>query len=120
MVHDTTINIGLGIPTEFLTINFKSLRPVNSALTQVELKVLITGVEKLLKSKALFSSSFEMMVVVEVVQIMVNSPTTTDPTNHFNPMLPNIVTVDFFDGILVTTNDNRRFINPKKEDLIFI
>ena len=51
---------------------------------------------------------------------MVNSPTTTDPTNDFNPMLPNVVTVDFFDGILVTTNDYRRFVNPKKEDLILI
>ena len=51
---------------------------------------------------------------------MVNSPTTTNPTNHFNPMLPNVVTVDFFDSILVATNDNGWFVNPEKEDLILI
>ena len=44
------------------TIISKSLRPVNSAFTPNSSKVLMTGIEKLLKSKALFSVSLEMMV----------------------------------------------------------
>ena len=51
---------------------------------------------------------------------MIDSSASTDTTNNLNAMLSDIVTIDFFNGILMTSDNDRGFINPKQENHIFI
>ena len=51
---------------------------------------------------------------------MVNSPTTGQTANHMDVISFFLFLVDFLDGILVLTDDDGWFIDPKDKNLINI
>ena len=120
MVHDTTINIGLSITTELLTSNLQVIASSKFGLYSKLCQGVDNWRRKTLEVKSTIFAFLGDNGVVEVVQIMINSSPAADTTHYFNTMLTNIITVDFFDSVLVAPYDDRRFVNPEQENFILI
>ena len=120
MVHDTAVNIGLRIAAELLTINFQVVTAGEFSLYPKLCQGVDNRRRKTLEVKGTIFTFLGDNGVVEVVQIMINSSAAADTTHDLNAMLTNVVTVDFFNGILVTPYDDRRFVNPEQENFILI
>ena len=120
MVHDTTVDIGLRIATELLAINLQVIAASEFSLYPKLCQGIDNRRRETLEVKSTIFAFLGDNSVVEVVQIMINSSTTADTTHDLNAMLTNVVTVDFFYGILVTPYDDRRFVNPEQENFILV
>ena len=51
---------------------------------------------------------------------MIDSSASTDTTNNLNAIFTYKISIDFLHGILMTSDNDRGFIDPKQENHIFI
>ena len=54
-----------------------------------------------------------MMFCMSGLAFADDAATTTDTADYLNTIFTDIITIDFFDSVLVTTNNDRWFIDPK-------